>query len=689
MGDPNTIGTRKLVLFIKCAYWIALAIIAVMAMASYLLLQGMLAAHQKDQSLLSLVSTQKALSQRIVFLAKEAEDAPERRKAELVAALRTANAGFERNYDRLLSVTGVDAAPPVGEAADALAPLFFGRPHHLDYFSVGLAANGWRLIAALEQDLSGLPLAGASSARERAELDETVATATMAGYLALEDVISGMAQRRAAAVLRMHKVLFFATIGVIVLVTLLIFRPMAAMIRRRTSELVEAKNSMAFIAVHDGLTGLYNRTFLHNHFDTLLKAARRRGESLAVLQLDLDRFKQINDTLGHPAGDYVLVKTAERMRASCRASDLCARLGGDEFVMVLSGAGTWEDINLVAKRILDNLNQPLDYEGVTIQPGASAGIAVFPLDADNASDLLVHADLALYAAKKTGGGGFSFFSDELRAELEHRKQLEADLRETIAARGFTVHYQPQVSLVDRRVTGVEALVRWRHPERGMIAPGTFIPVAERCGLMAEIGRLVMEKALADAACWHRAGIAFGRLAINVSGSELREPDFSGFLFQTLEETGLPADKLSLEIVESVILDDEKTGIAAKLRRIRAAGVHLELDDFGTGYASLSHVNPNEIDRLKIDRRFVQRIDANGDNTKIVRAITELARGLGIAIIAEGAETEAELTSLLAIGCEQVQGYSVAFPMPEAEARQWMAARMPKARLVPLRAGGGR
>jgi diguanylate cyclase len=197
--------------------------------------------------------------------------------------------------------------------------------------------------------------------------------------------------------------------------------------------------------------------------------------------------------------------------------------------------------------------------------------------------------------------------------------------------------------------------------------------------MAQIGRIVISKAIQQAAEWHRAGLYFGRLAVNVSGTELREPDFDVFLFGELEAAGLPAEKLSLEIVESVILDDEKTGIASKLRQIRAAGVHLELDDFGTGYASLSHVNPNEIDRLKIDRRFVQNINSNSDNTKIVRAITELARGLGISIIAEGAETEEELTSLMSIGCDQVQGYSIAFPMPQDKAREWLAMRTPRKR----------
>ena len=288
----------------------------------------------------------------------------------------------------------------------------------------------------------------------------------------------------------------------------------------------------------------------------------------------------------------------------------------------------------------------------------------------------MHADLALYSAKKLGGGGFSFFSDELRQELEHRKQLERDLKIAIAERAFDVYYQPQVSLSNGGITGVEALVRWNHAQRGMISPGEFIPVAEKSGLMAQIGRIIVEKAIArscrmaqrrhllrppgDQRVGHRAARAgLRQLPVRDAGS-----------------CGLPPEKLSLEIVESVILDDEKTGIAAKLRHIRAAGVHLELDDFGTGYASLSHVNPNEIDRLKIDRRFVQNINLNGDNSKIVKAITELARGLGISIIAEGAETEAELNSLLSIGCDQVQGYSIAFPMP----------RRPGARMAGHRAG---
>ncbi len=690
--QPIQAVSGRLAFLIKSAYWVALLIIAAMALASFVLLQQMMTAQQHDKALLDVVSTQKALSQRIVFLAGAAESSTRDKKPALVVALKEATDQFESNYDLLLERIAVNSEqvdePEPGSAEDVL----FSRPFHLDYFSISLAANGRRLISAFETALNmNTGEEGYKGGDGRVPLDASVANATLSGYAELGKRLSDQAAARSQNLLKLHRTLFFATLGVLLMIALFIFRPMSNAILRKTRELVDARNSMAFIAVHDGLTGLYNRGFMTDHFETLINGARRRRERIAVIQFDLDRFKQINDTLGHAAGDYVLVVTAQRMRDSCRASDLCVRLGGDEFVMVLNGAGTTEDIDMLAGRILANINDPVVFQGVTVYPGASAGIAVYPVDADNAQDLMVHADLALYAAKKQGGGAFSFFSEELRRELENRKQLELDIRQAIADNVFQVYFQPQVSLADGSITGVEALVRWQHPERGMISPGEFIPVAEKCGFMSGIGRIVIAKAIAEAAAWHEADIPFGRLAVNVSGAELREHDFDAFLFDTLERAGLPAHKLSLEIVESVILDDEKTGIAAKLRHIRAAGIHLELDDFGTGYASLSHVNPNEIDRLKIDRRFVQRINENGDNTKIVRAITELARGLGISIVAEGAETEAELDSLLAIGCDQVQGYSIAFPMPQQQAREWLVARKQASapRLKVVRGGAAR
>ncbi|RVA84077.1 sensor domain-containing diguanylate cyclase, partial [Mesorhizobium sp. M7A.F.Ca.US.006.04.2.1] len=531
--QPVQTVSGKLILLIKAGYWLALLIIAAMVIASFILLQQMMATQQHNHTLLDIVSTQKTLSQRIVFLASATGAGSRDKQPALVSALKQATAEFETNYDLLLDQTGADPQSPAKLDPKSIESVLFAKPFHLDYFSVGLIANGDRLISAYESQFSGN--GGYKGGGERVNLDASVANATLSGYAALGQRITADADDRSEKLLALHRTLFYATIGVIILVALFIFRPMSNAILRKTHELIDARNSMAFIAVHDGLTGLHNRTFLTDHFDTLIKGTHRRRERLAVVQLDLDRFKQINDTLGHAAGDYVLVVTAQRMRDSCRASDLCVRLGGDEFVMILGGAGGTEDINMLARRILAHINEPIVFQGTTILPGASAGIAVYPIDADNAGDLLVHADLALYSAKKLGGGNFSFFSEELRRELDYRKQLEHDIKVAIAERAFQVYFQPQVSLTNGTISGIEALVRWNHAERGMIPPGEFIPVAEKCGFMPEIGRIVITKAINEAAKWNRAGIAFGRLAVNVSGTELREHDFDAFLFETLEK----------------------------------------------------------------------------------------------------------------------------------------------------------
>jgi diguanylate cyclase (GGDEF)-like protein len=626
-------GPGILLVRIRYAYWLASLIVAAMIAVTFFALNAMTGEQRRIATVAALASQQRDLIGEI--------------------------AGSPGTAGQAAAPAGLMAEFSARQAAIAGEIAGLGTAFRPDPRVAGRAFEAGAALAAADPG-SAIP----------ASLSDPAFSA----YAALAAQAADAAVARAERTHVVNRNLFLASIFSVALVIVAIFRPLSRLIERHAEDLLEARNSMAYVAAHDGLTGLHNRAFLLDHFKSQINGAIRRGERLAVLQIDLDGFKQINDTLGHAVGDHVLVVTAERMRQSCRASDLCVRLGGDEFVVLLGAAGNSEDINMVAARILGRINQPIEHQGVTIQAGASAGIAVFPVDADSPEDLLVHADLALYDAKKRGRGGLAFFSAELRRELEHRKQLEAELQQAIRTEAFDVHFQPQIRLKDGRIAGVEALMRWDHPQRGMVAPASFIPVAEKSGLMADIGRIVIGKAVASAAAWHREGLEFGRLAVNVSGSELRQPDFDAFLFALFETTGLPPTKLSLEIVESVILDDDKLGIVPRLRRIRAAGVHVELDDFGTGYASLSHVNPNEIDRLKIDRRFVQNIDDNGDNTKIVKAITELARGLGISIIAEGAETQEELMQLVEIGCEEVQGYSIAYPMPAAEARDWIRLR---------------
>ncbi|MDI6027691.1 EAL domain-containing protein [Corticibacterium sp. UT-5YL-CI-8] len=670
-----TSGSDRLILLIKSAYWIALLLIAAMATAAYILLQQVISAHQRDQEVIQLIAAQKTLSQRVIFLANAVSGAIRPNQPVLVVALRDSTGQFEHNYDQLLELTvPTPDTAQVGVSA-GWNDIFYGAPHHLDYFSISLIANGKRLVSYYETELGlSQPGRGYMAGMEKANLDESIARATLEGYNALGATISAINVERMSGLLDLHRKLFFATLVLIVLVAIFIFRPMAELMRRKTRELVEARNSMAFIATHDGLTGLHNRSFLNDHFDTLVTSAEKRGQRLAVIQFDLDRFKQINDTLGHAAGDHVLAETARRMNETSRASDVCIRLGGDEFVVILNGIGSDDEIGNVVRRTLDHINKPISFQRSVIMPGASAGVAVFPDNGRNSADLLVHADLALYSTKKQGGGGYSFFSEGLRRELEYRKQIEQDLRVAIAERNFEVQFQPQISMNSGAVTGIEALTRWNHPELGRVSPGDFIPIAEQSGLMAAIGRIILTQAVETAAGWHKSRIAFGRLAVNVSGAELREDDFSDFLFATLDHYDFPREKLSLEIVESVILDDEKTDTAAKLRHIRASGIHLELDDFGTGYASLTHISPSEIDRLKIDRRFVHNIDSRDENRKIVRAICDLANSLGLSIVAEGAETQAELTALASIGCDEVQGYHIAYPMTGSATKEWLESR---------------
>lgn len=347
------------------------------------------------------------------------------------------------------------------------------------------------------------------------------------------------------------------------------------------------------------------------------------------------------------------------------------RLGGDEFTVILNDVGSEADAVDVAERIVTGLKQPLEFAGTSLKPSASAGIALYHGGNGTVGDLIVNADLALYLAKAEGRGSYQLFATTLRDEFEEKANLERELREAITSQAFAVHYQPQVSLQGGKVIGVEALVRWEMAGRN-VSPGEFLPVAEKAGLMPALGRIVFAKAIRTAAEWHRAGIDFGRLSLNVSAQELREADFACHLLDLLKQEGLPTRLVALEIVETVMLDGENTGIGLTLKRLRKAGIRLELDDFGTGYASLAHISANEVDRLKIDRRFVRDIDKNPANTKIVKAIIELARGLGISIVAEGAETDVELSWLHDLGCPVVQGYGIAFPMPSGEAEAWLA-----------------
>ncbi|GAA2885620.1 EAL domain-containing protein [Aminobacter niigataensis] len=657
----------------RASYVAALILIASLATASFFMLNSVISANTQKTALIELGARQQMLSQRILLSATEAHTADAQwLRTQARQNLKAALESFLAN-ERILRNGSPDARSPLHrlELSEDATKLFTEVPGQIDASTRILEHTVNSYLKLLPDSVSAdMP---ADAIAHFAALRLYVAEKARREYETLTRLFTSEAAEKGAAVEKLHLTVFVLTLLLLVAEAVLIFRPLVRRVVSCTSELLRARDQMNFAANHDALTGLYNRAFLNDYMDTALATARRKGEAIAVIHLDLDHFKTVNDTLGHAAGDAVLIETARRLVASVRESDVCVRLGGDEFTVILTDVGTEAAAVEVAARITASIKQPLEFAGASLKPSASAGVALFHDATATMDELFVNADLALYRAKADGRGGYQLFATTLRDKFEEKANLERELREAIATEAFAVHFQPQVSLQTGKVIGVEALVRWEVMGRN-VSPGEFLPAAEKAGLMPAIGRSIFAKAIRTAAGWHRMGLDFGRLSLNVSAQELHEADFANHLLGLLKAEGLPNRLVALEIVESVMLDDENSGIGLTLKRLRKAGIRMELDDFGTGYASLSHISANEVDRLKIDRRFIRDIHKNPANSKIVKAIIELARGLGISIIAEGAETERELSFLRELGCPAVQGYGIAFPMPDAQAEAWLAMR---------------
>ncbi|UHC15432.1 EAL domain-containing protein [Methylobacterium currus] len=423
-----------------------------------------------------------------------------------------------------------------------------------------------------------------------------------------------------------------------------------------------AEQRIAHMALHDALTGLPNRVLFHRR----LAEAMAAGTRLGLLCLDLDHFKLVNDTLGHPAGDALLRQVAERLRACLDADGLVARLGGDEFA-VLRPAGRDAVLGL-ADRIIAALGRPFALEGQDVTIGVSIGIALAPEHGDDPDALLRKADTALYAAKADGRRTRRLFEPAMDAALQSRRALERDLRAAIAAESLEVHYQPLVATGSLAVTGCEALLRWRHPERGFVSPGEFIPVAEETGLIATLGEWVLRRACREAAGWPEAV----RVAVNLSPAQFRTPDLVGTVARVLTESGLDPARLELEITEQVMLEESTANIAV-LHRLRGLGLRIAIDDFGTGYASLSYLRAFPFDKIKIDRSFTAALGREATAGAIVQAVIGLGASLGITTLAEGVETAAQLTALHRSGCDEVQGFLFSRPVPAEEIRRLVAA----------------
>jgi len=452
--------------------------------------------------------------------------------------------------------------------------------------------------------------------------------------------------------------------------------PASAGVAVSFTDITERRNfeeRLTYLAQNDTLTGLPNRALLHDRLGQALTRATRRGMRVGVMLIDLDRFKEINDSLGHSAGDMVLKEVALRIRRALRDSDTVARLGGDEFCVVLEDCEGRDKVSIAATKLRQVLEEPVVAEGKEMLTGASIGLAVYPEDGGSIEDLIKHADIAMYDAKRDGGNAFRFYDQELHAQPADRVGLGTALRRAAERNELVLHYQPQIDIDSGRPVGVEALLRWRHAELGMLSPGQFIHIAEETGAIVPIGEWVLKTACAEAKAWQQAGLPHLNLAVNLSARQFRDSQLAGKVAATLAATGLAPQFLELEITESVIMGETGHTINV-LTQLTDLGVRVSIDDFGTGYSSLAYLKRFPVHKLKIDRSFVRDIHSDRDDAAIVQAIITLAKTLDLGVLAEGVETSDQLAFLENLGCDQYQGFYFTPALPATDLLELLRAK---------------
>ncbi|KTD45467.1 regulatory protein (GGDEF and EAL domains) [Legionella quinlivanii] len=425
----------------------------------------------------------------------------------------------------------------------------------------------------------------------------------------------------------------------------------------------ERTEELKYQATHDMLTGLANRALLHDRVQQAIAAYKRHKISFAILFFDLDRFKLINDSLGHSAGDELLIRIAKRLLPTIRAFDTVSRLGGDEFVIVVTELKQIDYIHNVAQKILQIIKEPMTIANRSLSISSSMGIATYPGDGEEADELLRNADAAMYHAKKMGGGQYQFYSKEMNEKVFEQLELESDLYQAVNNNEFTVWYQPQFHIENHKLEAVEALIRWIHPQKGMLLPIDFIPLAERTGLMIPIGDWVIREACQQNKRWQAMGLPPIRMAVNLTSQQISQLDFVQKIKTILQETQLAPKYFELELSESSIINEM---IIQKMNELKEIGIEIALDDFGTGYANLHHLRNLSLNRLKIDRSFINNIQLNRNDEVIIHAIIAMARSLDLEVLAEGVETQKQLEFLKKHHCNQIQGFYFSKPLPADE-----------------------
>jgi diguanylate cyclase (GGDEF)-like protein/PAS domain S-box-containing protein len=442
-------------------------------------------------------------------------------------------------------------------------------------------------------------------------------------------------------------------------------------LRERVLTQQKRERQIRFLAYHDALTRLPNRALLLGRLRQAIAHTQRSEETLAVLFMDVDRFKTINDTLGHPAGDTLLQQIGRRLTQTLRVGDTIARAGGDEFLILVPGLRSAEDAGPVAEHVLASMSAPFAVSGQPLRVTGSVGVAICPRDACDVESLIKYADTALYLAKEQGRNTFRFFSPELDARVRARMHLENDLRLAVDRGELLLHYQPQIDLASGRIIGVEALLRWLHPQRGLVLPGAFIPTAEETGLIHPIGEWALRAACAQARAWREAGRPRLRIAVNISSRQLNGADIVSVIRRALTETRCDPWMLGLEITESAVMDDPRDAVRV-IHALHDLGLEVTIDDFGTGYSSMAYLKRFALDRLKIDSTFVRGTPEDKDDVAIVQATIALARQFRLRVTAEGVETLPQRAFLKAHGCDAIQGLLISAPLPGREVGELLA-----------------
>ena len=435
-------------------------------------------------------------------------------------------------------------------------------------------------------------------------------------------------------------------------------------------DITKRKETEEQIVNFDDLTGLPNRALFQDRLKQVLGHARRTGKLVAVHLIDLDHFKDINDTMGHDAGDALLKGIGERLLGCVRTSDTVARIGGDEFGVIQVEPNNADSIAILAQKLLKSLEQPFKIDGHDVHSNASIGITVFPDDAEKPEEILRNADMALYHGKGENRGTYNFFVTKMNDEVQRRRAIEDDMRAGLERGEFVLHYQPKLHIRSNRITGMEALIRWNHPQQGFMSPAEFIPVAERSKLIVPIGEWVLREACARNKAWTDAGLGPIKVAVNLSAVQIHETDLTATVRGVLEETGLDASQLELEITESLAMRNAEATIEL-FTELSEFGVSVSIDDFGTGYSSLSYLKDFPIQRIKIDKAFIDDIGSDENPGAIARAVTTIGHSFGMEITAEGVETEDQLTFLHSLDCDEIQGYYFSRPLPEDQLGEFL------------------